>query len=51
MTKAPAGVANLPGPYFPYWAGGAAAMIIVAGSCLTWAGHASWDVIETWVTG
>jgi len=50
MTKAPAGAAGLLRLHFPYWAGGMAAIVIVAGIYLTWAGHAAWDVIETWGT-
>ncbi len=50
MIEAPADTAGLPGLHPRHGLAAWAAMIIVAGVYLAWAGHATWEVIETWGT-
>jgi hypothetical protein len=50
MTKTPARVAHLARPYLRRSAAAWAAMIVMAGAGLVWAGHAAWQAIQTWGT-
>jgi len=50
MTKALARVARLAGDRLRRSPAAWAAVIVLAGAGLVWAGHAAWDAIQTWGT-
>ena len=50
MTKAPASVAHLAGPRLRRNPAAWAAVILMAGTGLAWAGPAAWEAIQTWGT-
>lgn len=50
MTKAPARGARLAGPRLRRSPAAWAAVTLMAGAGLAWAGHAAWEAIQTWGT-
>jgi len=50
MTKTPARVARLARPHLRRSPAAWAAVIVMAGAGLAWAGHAAWQAIQTWGT-
>jgi len=50
MTEAPASVAHLAGPRLRRNPAAWAAVILMAGTGLAWAGPAAWEAIQTWGT-
>ncbi len=50
MTTAPARGARLAGPGLGRRPAAWAAVIVMAGAGLAWAGHAAWEAIQTWGT-
>jgi hypothetical protein len=50
MTKTPASVARLAAPDLRRNPAAWAAVIVIAGAGLVWAGHTAWQAIQTWGT-
>jgi hypothetical protein len=50
MTKTPARIARLAGPRLCRSPAAWAAVIVMAGAGLAWAGHAAWEAIQAWGT-